>query len=120
MSQEEIERNFAFIVNQQAKFFADIEELKVLAVQRNIRLDRIDKLIEFIDRQLTSAIRLRVAEDWREREKRRQLETTFAAKLSALINAQARTAESLCNFKPNITATNQRTDNELSKQNGQP
>src|SRR5581483_1893519 len=99
MSQEEIERNFAFIVNQQAIFFADIEEMKALAVQRDARLDRIDKQIEFIGRRLTRAIRLGVAEARQEREKRRQLEETFTAKLNALIDAQIRTEESVSNFE---------------------
>jgi hypothetical protein len=85
MSQEEIERNFAFIVNQQAKFFADIEELKTLAARTDARLTR--------------AIRLAIVEARQEREKRRQLEETFTAKLNALINAQIRTEESVSTFQ---------------------
>lgn len=164
MSQEESERNFAFIVNQQAKFFADIEELKTLATRTDARLTR--------------AIRLAIIEARQEREKRRQLEETFTAKLNARIDAQIRTEESVSTFKSQmeessavfqsqikqaltvsedrrvkgeeqlrqtiegnearraqgeeqlrqvlaqmaraIVATNQRIDNELSKQNGQP
>lgn len=153
MSQEESERNFAFIVNQQAKFFADIEELKTLATRT--------------DAKLTRAIRLAIIEARQEREKRRQLEETFTAKLNARIDAQIRTEESVSTFKSQIkqaltesedrrvkgeeqlrqtiegnearraqgeeqlrqvlaqmaraiVATNQRIDNELSKQNGQP
>jgi hypothetical protein len=92
MNQEEIERNISFIIEQQARFFADIEELKALGKQTDARLDAISQ-------RLTRAIRLGVAEARQEREKRRQLEETFTGKLNALIAAQMRTEESLSVFK---------------------
>ncbi len=122
MNQEEIERNITFIIDQQAKFFADIEELKALGKQTDLRLDAISQ-------RLTRAIRLGVAEARQEREKRRQLEETFTGKLNALIAAQMRTEASLSTFQSQvgqalaemaqaITTTNRRID-DLPKTNGQ-
>ncbi len=79
MNQEQIERNFTFIVEQQAKFFADIEELKALGKRTDARLSR--------------AIRLGIAEARQEREKRRQVEEQLTAKLDILLDAQIRYEE---------------------------
>lgn len=81
MNQEDIERNIAFIVDQQAKFFADIEELKALGKRTDARLSR--------------AIRLAIAEARQERDKRREL----AEKVDVLVNAQIKTEESLAAFQ---------------------
>jgi hypothetical protein len=93
MNQEQIEKNIAFIIEQQAKFFADIEERKALGQQTDARLDN-------ISRRLTRAIRLAIIEARQEREKRRAVderlraaEEQLNAKLNILIDAQIRYEE---------------------------
>ncbi len=71
-SLDPIERKIAFIIDQQANFFADVEEVKARHARTDARLDR--------------AIRLAVIEARRERVKRRAL----ADKLDILIDAQIR------------------------------
>ena len=111
MNQEEIERNITFIVEQQANFFADIEELKALGRQTDARLDRLSEQAEFIGRRLTRAIRLGAAEARQEREKRRAVderlsavEERLSAKLDILIDAQIRTEASLSTFNSLFTS----------------
>ncbi len=114
MNQEQIENNIAFIVEQQAKFFADIEELKALGQRTDARLSR--------------AIRLGIAEARQEREKRREVDEKLTAKLDILIDAQIRYEEhsqtrhaqaeaetallkqALAEMARAISATNQRVD----------
>lgn len=121
MDNEQIEKNITFIIEQQAKFFADIEELKALGAQTDARIDRIGK-------RLDRAVRLGVQAVRQEREKRREMEETLTAKLNSLIDAQikaeerqARHAENLVAFQSQvgqaltemaqaITKTNQRID----------
>lgn len=124
MNQEEIERNIAFIVDQQAKFFADIEELKALNAQAVERANRTDA-------RLSRAIRLGIAEARQERAKRRESEERLSAKMDILLDAQIRAEErqakaderqartentmddlkqALAEMARAITATNQRID----------
>jgi predicted nucleic acid-binding Zn-ribbon protein len=70
--QDPIERKIAFIIDQQANFFADLEEVKTRHARTDARLDR--------------AIRLAVIEAQRERVKRRAL----ADKIDVLIDVQIR------------------------------
>jgi hypothetical protein len=79
VDQEQIERNIAFSINQQAKFFSDIEEWKALGQRTDARLSR--------------AIRLAVIEARREREQRRQIEAQLTAKLNILTDTQVRHEE---------------------------
>ena len=81
MKQEEIEKNIAFIIEQQANFFADIEERKAVN-------QRTDALQERIDKRLDRAVRLGTLAVRQEREKRREMEKQWTEKVNALINAQ--------------------------------
>jgi dynactin complex subunit len=95
-SLDPIERKIAFIVDQQAGFFAGLEEVKALQARTDARLDR--------------AIRLGVLEVRRERVKRREL----AEKLDALIDAQIRAEAETASLKEALRDIAQKAEAETA------
>lgn len=82
MDQEQIERNIAFIIEQQAKFWADIEVLKQARKEPDPRVERRLNRLERL-------FLLGVGMGRRERRARHDLD----AKIDALINAQIQREE---------------------------
>ena len=102
-----MEQKIAFIIEQQASFFAGLKEVKALQARTDVRLDR--------------AICLGVLEVRRERVKRRELAGKLAALIDAQIRAKVETAllkEAMREMAQAVTQTNRRIDKLDSSGNG--
>src|SRR5947209_16130631 len=90
MSEEEMQRKIEFIVNQQAQFTIDVQNLKELHAQAEKRTDRLERLLKLVVRAGLRArreMREHAADIKRHAEEMREVD----ARISTLVASQLET-----------------------------
>ncbi len=103
MDQEQIERNIAFIIEQQAKFWADIEALKQERKEPDPRTERRLNRLERL-------FLLGIGAGRRERRERHNLDDKLNALISAQISSEDKSGQAKAEFDAKMAALAQAQD----------